>query len=306
MQHLTDFIKYMNNDVGGNGPLPNLLHGDYGTAIGQSLERHFVEDRQRGGVRMSNVGKPATLLALAKLGYSEPEPRGKLRFIFHLGDIFENFLEVMLQSYGIEILESQSECSYTSSSGITMDGHLDYIIKSPVTGVPVVVEAKTMSAGYSRTFRKYPDDNRGYVSQLSLYAESKGLDATWVCMDKGDSSLFEVPLDYDTIEPSLQRVEKVLERVAQVDSISDVLKVFRAPPDLKAEVYQKQPTGKYFVPAALKWSPFRHALYKISVEYNNYGKETEYVEDFADTAYMKDMLDKLVETGEIAYAPNTL
>jgi hypothetical protein len=211
MNHLSDFIDYMNNDVGGNGPLPDLLHGNYGTEVGKSLERHFVEDRQRGGVRMSNVGKPATLLALAKLGYTEPEPRGKLRFIFHFGDIFENFLEVMLQSYGIEILESQEVCTYTSKSGIQMDGHLDYIIKSPVTGEPVIVEAKTMSVGYARMFRKFPDDDRGYVSQLSLYASSKGLDATWVCMDKGDSSLFELPLEKGLMIPSLDRVEKVVQ-----------------------------------------------------------------------------------------------
>lgn len=300
MNHLTDFIDWMNNDVGGNGPLPDLLHGDYGTAMGQSLERHFVEDRQRGGVRMSNVGKPATLLALAKLGYSEPEPKGRSRLIFHMGDMFENFLEVMLQAYGIEILGSQDTCEYFSASGIKMDGHLDYIITSPVTGEPVVVEAKTMSQNYSRMFRKQPDDDRGYVTQLSLYASSKGMDATWVCLDKGNAEMFEQPLEPGLMIPSLERVEKVLERVAKVNDVSDILKVFRAPP-VKAEIYQKQKTGRFLLPTTLKMSPFRKVLYKTVIDTNNYGRTTEYVEDFADTQHMRNTLKELVETGEIAY-----
>lgn len=300
MKHLDDFIRWMNNDVGGNGPLPNLLHGDYGTAMGQSLERHFVEDRQRGGVRMSNIGKPATLLALAKLGYSEPEPKGKSRLIFHMGDMFENFLEVMLQSYGIEVLDSQVRCEYSSESGIPLDGHLDYIITSPVTGEPIIVEAKTMSQNYSRMFRKNPDDDRGYVTQLSLYASSKGFDATWVCLDKGNAEMFEQPLEPGLMIPSLERVEKVLDRVAKVQELDDVLKVFRAPP-IKAERYKGSQTGSYLLPVTLKMSPFRKVLYKTYIDTNNYGKETEYVEDFADTQHMREKLDELTSTGEIAY-----
>lgn len=298
--HLTDFIAWMNNRVGGNGPLPNLLHGDYGTAMGQSLERHFVEDRQRGGVRMSNIGKPATLLALAKLGYSEPEPKGKSRLIFHMGDMFENFLEVMLQAYGIEILDSQKLCEYSSASGIKMDGHLDYIVTSPATGVPIVVEAKTMSQNYARMFRKGPNDDRGYVTQLSLYSSAQGMEATWVCLDKGNAEMFETPLEPGLMIPSLDRVEKVLDRVSKVEEVADILKVFRAPP-IKHEVFKKQQTGRWLLPTTLKMSPFRHVLYKTVIDTNGYGKETEYVEDFADTEHMRNTLDRLVRTGEIAY-----
>src|SRR5215217_1359678 len=173
MFHLTDFCNWLNNEVGGNGPLPNLLHDDYGAALAGSLNKHFAEDRERGGLRMSSIGKPATLLALAKLGYSEPEPRGKSRIIFHIGDVFENLLEVLMQSYGIEILESQTELSLF---GLT--GHLDYVIRSPVTGEPIVVEAKTMNSNYTRKWKKTQDNDRGYVTQLAMYTAARKLPGT--------------------------------------------------------------------------------------------------------------------------------
>lgn len=298
--HLTDFIEYMNREVG-QKPLAKLDTEAYGKAMAQSLHRHYIEDRQRGGVRASNLGKPATLLALAKLGYVEPEPKGKSRLIFHMGDVFENFLEHMLAQYGIEILESQTEIGWTSPSGLSVSGHLDYVIKSPVTGKPIVLEAKTMSANYARMFRRNQDDDRGYVTQLSLYATAKGMDATWVCMDKGNADLFEIPLLPGLMIPALDRGTQVLDRVAKVESVGDILKVFRAPP-VKAEKYKGSATGRYLLPVTFKMSPFRKVLYKTSIDTNGYGKETEYVDDFADTEHMQRMLDELVESGEIKYA----
>lgn len=144
--HLNDFTDWLNNRVGGEGLLPDINSGDYGQAMKDSLWRHYAQDRQKGGIRMSNLGKPAAVLALAHLGYSEPEPKGKSRFIFHVGDMFENWLEVMLRVYGIEILDSQPTLTWGS-----ITGHADYIIKSPVTGKPIVVEAKTMSDNYHHT-----------------------------------------------------------------------------------------------------------------------------------------------------------
>jgi hypothetical protein len=304
MNHLSDFIDWMNNDVGGNGPLPNLLHGDYGSAMGQSLERHFVEDRQRGGVRMSNLGKPATLLALAKLGYTEPEPKGKSRLIFHMGDMFENFIEVMLQAYGIELLDSQIYLEWDSPSGLVVNGHADYLIKSPVTGEPVVVEAKTMSGNYARIFSKKQDDDRGYITQLSLYTEAKGVDGTWICLDKSTAGIFEIPLNPGLRVGALDRANKVLERVSKVEQLGDVLTMFRQPP-AKPEIYKGNATGRYLLPVTLKMSPFRFALYEIYVDTNGYGKRTEYVEAYAGVEHMRKELDRLVAEGELSYASRT-
>lgn len=299
MLHLTDFVNWINKEVGGEGPLPELLNASYGEAMSQSLHRHFAEDRQKGGVRMSNLGKPATLLALAKLGYVEPEPKGKSRFIFHLGDVFENFLEVMLQAYGIEILDSQQEVNFM---GII--GHLDYIIKSPVTGKPVIVEAKTMSQNYSRLFSQKTDDDRGYVTQLALYANGTGLDATWICFNKGTSELFEVETNPGLFVVSLVRAQDVLNRLANVNTLEDVLHTsggyFRPPPP-QEEKYKGQLTGKRLLPVTFKLSPFKSVLYKITEGMNGYKKDTLYVDDYADVEHMRRELDFLVDTGQLIY-----
>lgn len=295
MGYLDEFVSWLNEDVGGEGPLPNLKHGDYGTAMGDSLYRHYAEDRQRSGVRMSNIGKPAVLTALAKLGYTQPEPKGKSRLIFHFGDMFENWVEIMMQTYGIKVLESQPkyECM-----GIT--GHADYVIQTR-DGQEVLVEAKTMSMNYSRMFRKEPDDNRGYVSQLAMYSKASGLPATWLCYDKGSSEVFEVVPDETILASSLERAEAVLARLENVNTLDDVLKQFRPPPP-RDEIFKRELTGNKLVPMSMTMNPFRSAVYVLKETYNNYGKPVEYIQDVATTEHMKRELNSLVEKGIVSYA----
>lgn len=302
MAHLTDFITWMNEEVGGNGPLPNLMHGDYGEAMYQSLGRHFAEDRQRGGVRMSKLGYPAAILALARLGYVEPEPKGKSRLIFHMGDMFENFLEVMMQTYGIEILDSQRELTWNGG----IKGHLDYIIKSPVTGQPIVVEAKTMSENYARMFSRQQNDDRGYISQLALYTDCTGMEGTWICLNKGNAELFEITPAEGLFEAARNRAAKVLERIEKVNTLDDVLAYdggqFQLPPP-RPERYKNAETGRMILPPSMSFSPFKSALYKLTDDYNQYKKPTKYVEGYADTEHMKRELDFLVREGVIIYDP---
>jgi hypothetical protein len=296
---MTDFTRWLNDEVGGTGPLPNLLHNEYGAALADSLNKHFAEDREKGGLRMSNIGKPATVLALAKLGYVEPEPRGRSRVIFHLGDVFENLLEVLMQAYGIEILESQSELHHL---GLT--GHLDYVVKSPVTGDPIIVEAKTMSPNYSRIFRKNIPNDRGYVTQLAMYTAAKDIPGTWICFDKGTAETFEVAPTEGIFQGALQKAEDVINRLDQVKTLEDILHTsggfFRAPPP-QPEKYKGSMTGKYLLPTTFKLSPFKTALYKISDGVNGYGKSTVYVDDYADYDHMRNELEFLVDTKQVLY-----
>lgn len=297
-RHLTDFLKYMNEEVGGTGPLPDLTHGSYGNEMGDSLGRHFAEDRQRGGLRMSNLGKPSAVLALAKLGYIEPEPKGKSRLIFHMGDMFENFLEVMMLNYGIEVLESQTELKW---GGIT--GHLDFVIKSPVTGEPVIVEAKTMSDNYARMFTRELNDHRGYISQLAMYRAAKGdIDATWCCLNKGNAEMFEIVPEYPMFDYALNRATKVIAGVNNVKSLEDVLDMFQLPPG-RPERYKNKETGRMLLNPAISFSPFATALYKITEDTNGYGKTTKYVDGPADIEHLREELAFLVDIGKVIYEP---
>ncbi len=263
----------------------------------QSLWRHFAVDRQRSGVLMSNVGKPAVILALAQLGYNEPEPKGKSRFTFHIGDIFENFIEVMLQLYGIEILDVQTTHEHM---GIT--GHSDYTIVSPVTDNPVIVEAKTMSDGYHRMFYREQDDNRAYVSQLAMYHASSGHDCTWITYNKGTGDIGECVPNPGQFAAALERARKIIPMVREVKTLRDVLHVtggkFIAPPP-RPEIYRRQETGRYILHPSIAYSPFASALYLLTEGTNGYGKPTMYVEDYAPYEHMVKELEFLVENGVV-------
>lgn len=297
MTYLDDFCKWLNEDVGGEGPLLGMAdkNRQFGMEMESSLNRHYAENRQKGGVRMSNIGKPAVILALAQLGYVEPEPKGKSRFIFMTGDFYENWLEVMLRQYGFEILESQPTVEYL---GIT--GHADFVIMNPGTGRPLVIEAKTMSENYARMFSRELNDDRGYISQLAMYSRGLGHDATWLCFNKGNSETFEIVPPEGLLDNALDRAEQVIGRIRKVRTLDDVLTKFRVPPP-RPEVYRKQLTGKNLLPSSLSFSPFKRALYKTTDEDNGYGKMTTYVDAPADTEHLKSQLDSLVESGAIIY-----
>jgi hypothetical protein len=289
MSYLDDFIRWLNEDVGGEGPLPNLEHGDYGLAMKDSLYRHYAEDRQRGGLRMSNIGKPAAVLALAQLGYVEPEPKGRSRLIFHTGDMYENWLEVMLKVYGFDIIDSQPEVKFM---GIL--GHADFVIMHPDTKRPLIIEAKTMSEGYSRMFSRELNDDRGYISQLAMYSRGLGHDATWVCWNKGNSETFELTPPEGLMDDAVLRAEKVITAVRKIKTLDDVFKHVRVPPP-RPEVYKKEQTERLLVPSSLSYSPFKTVFYKTSDGKNGYGKDTTYVDEIADVNHMKEELDFLVE-----------
>lgn len=192
-----DFTSFFNNELG-ELPVPPMPEG----RLEQSFNRHFLGDRQKAGVRMSNLGKPAIVNALNKLGYSEPDPKGMLKYIFLLGDVFENSLEMFLQSYGFNIVSSQGLVEW---GGIK--GSYDFIIEKD--GVQTLVEAKTMSGNYSRTFATNPNDDRGYVTQLALYSDATGIPGMWLCMDKSTGMMFAVEPNPSAMQMSLTRAEDI-------------------------------------------------------------------------------------------------
>lgn len=297
---LEEFVNFLNNGVGTLDKIPNVFNVDtfksYGDAIQQSFERHFTQQREDDGnvLRASNLGKPAAVLALNKLGYKQPEPVGKSRFIFHFGDFFENWLEIMLRSQGIKILSSQGEVEWNG-----IKGHYDYVVE--VDGEAVLLEAKTMGTGYAKQFMRQANDNRGYITQLAIYRAATNLKSAWICFDKGTNEIFLVDPDYEQFDAALGRAEKVVERMQRVTELRDVLKLFQAPPPYP-EVYRGQETGNYLIPQSMAYSPFKYALYNVTSDYNGYNKLTEYANEYATYSDMKDSLEELVYNGAVLYS----
>lgn len=290
------FCEWFNEEVGGDLDFEGTL------GLDDSFKRHFTEERQKPGVRMSNLGKPAIVSALYQLGYSEPEPRGMLRYIFFLGDVFENALEVFMRNYGFKIISSQtSDPEDTLVNWNGLPGHYDFIVEDK-HGIQTLVEAKTMSGNYSRTFRTNPDDDRGYLTQLALYADAKKLPGMWICMDKSTGMIFPVQPNPLVLKERRVRARQVLSRLNKVKSLDDVLTNFKAPPP-RPEVYRGNESGKMLVPQSMAWSPFKTVVYKLTDAFNGYNKTTTYVNSMADVDHMKEELDFLVENGTLIYSP---
>lgn len=304
---LADFCHWVNEEVGGNGPLPELDHGSYGDRVAGSLSRHFAEDRQKGGLRISSMGKPAVLQALAALGYTEIEPRGRMRWTFHLGDIYEHFVGLMLETCkGYDVLCDQMdpEATYVEYAGV--GGHYDYLVKTPEYPL-VLVEVKTMGPGYARKFRKTPNDARGYITQLAMYqaALSKQYDtiipAVWLCLDKGTGETFFVEPFPGLFQGALARVEMVIPLLQKVKTEDDVLApkgFFQAPP-AAPEVYRRNETGHFILPENMMYSPFASAFYDLEDGLNGYNSPQRYVVGMKGPEAMKKELARLVDEGKV-------
>jgi hypothetical protein len=303
---LGEFCRWVNEEVGGNGPLPELDHGGYGERVAGSLNRHFAEDRQKGGLRISSMGKPAVLQALAKLGYTELEPKGKMRWTFHLGDIYEHFAGLMLETYGYTVLCDQMDPEATLVKYEGVSGHYDFLVKTPEHPV-LLVEVKTMGPGYARKFRKTPNDARGYITQLAMYqaalSEQYGqvVPAVWLCLDKGTGETFYVEPFPGLFQGALARVSTVVPLLGRVKSEDDILApkgLFQAPP-AQAEVYRRKQTGHFILPENMIYSPFASAFYDLEPGLNGYGSPQRYVVGMKGPDSMKKELARLVDSGEV-------
>ena len=289
-----DFCNWFNNDIGSE------IEDHVNLGLDAAFERHYKEERQKPGMRMSALGKPAMVTALQKLGYYEPEPRGHLRYIFFLGDVFENVLGELFKAYGYKVIADQTK--HPEDTKVTwngLGGHFDYMID--VDGHKVLIEAKTMSGNYARQFLKEPNDDRGYITQLALYRAALGNPlAAWLIMDKSTGLMHVVWPDLPYLDDALERAQKVMERLERVETLEDVFRLFRPPPG-RPEVYQRQETGRYLVPTSMSFSPYKSAVYKLTQEPNGYNKMTDYVYAYGDAKHAKDRLDALVESGALNY-----
>lgn len=284
------FVSWFNHELG----FSEAEEHSVGDEIAYAFQRHFEKGEDYDDspvIRASNLGKPATLLALNKLGYVEPPLKGRVKFACYLGDVWESALEVFLKMHGYEIVATQDEIEWEGISG-----HFDFIVNDGKQDV--LVEAKSLSEGYSRVFMREPNDDRGYVTQLAIYTRATQLPGAWLCFNKGSGEMYQVLPNDGQLDAALYRGQKVIERMEEVHTVADVLKAFRPPPPVP-EVYRKNQTGLYKLPQSLAWSPFASALYKITHGVNGYNKPTTYVDSIADAEHLEQELEFLVATGAL-------
>lgn len=269
--------RAMKEDFGG-GDIAKI----YGNRVGLSMQRQLLDEHDGKGLRISQLGKPAVLQAcqlphiseeLRALGL-ETRERKDLRMmeLLHRGDQWEEWVIALLQLYGCGAAKTQQEVEYMG-----VKGHIDFVLEGMGNVPYVLVEVKTMSGRYFDQFTRQPNDDRGYITQLTCYKEALGLPAVWLCLDKSTHNVAVVQHPGDEATEAVKfRLSNLVPKMKLVSCLEDVFKLFNLPPGIP-EVFKRNETGRLLVHPAMRYSPLRFLFYKISQELNGYGKNTEYI-----------------------------
>lgn len=265
---------------------PEQWADEYATALRNSLLRQFVKksnDVDKRVLRISSLGRPAVLQALnipsvreqlSELNlWNNVEPNSfALRDAFHRGDQFEAFMIFHLRRLGFNIISTQECVNF-----LGVEGHPDVVIER--NGERLLLEIKTLSDNYFRQFVRDPDDERGYVTQLSLYQACLNVPAVWLCLNKCTHELVVVEPNVEALAKAKERAERIIPLFEKIKSFEDIFKYFKAPPPIR-EFFKRRQTGRKLLPLSMRYSPHRQLFYHILVEENGYGKATEYVVDY--------------------------
>jgi len=239
--------------------------------IADKFVENFVEPAEREEIGMSELGKPAVLLALKKLGYKEDGPTVARRMNMFWGHCFEAGLVALMRDRGYMVSHTQSLIDFMG-----VPGHIDLMLSG------LVVEIKTMSDRYFRQFSTKPDDERGYLTQMALYSHCSDAPGLWLIYNKeakvhsDDTPLRAVYPAESDLEAARNRAEMVVSALKEVNDLQDLFEIM-TPPDPVAEVFKGSPTGDYLVPPSMKYTSHKRAFYWIEEGVNKYRKPQEYV-----------------------------
>lgn len=226
-------------------------------SVKESFTRQFLTEKvdEKYTLRLSQLGKPLILLCLYKLGYTEPNSTSfKQDWIFSLGDVVETYLMSLVHMCGYDLHSAQEEVVFEG-----VKGHIDFAVGE------TIVEVKSMSDTYFRQFIKDQDDARGYLTQLHTYCAAAGTKrGVWLLLNKGTNELVEIPLRWS--DSTISRAKTVIYNWQQCESIDWLLEHVSPPegtPEFKAGVL----TGRFLVPAGMRYSHYADAFYDIYGQY---------------------------------------
>lgn len=235
-----------------------------GEAVKYSFMRQFSNSRpHRFG--LSQLGKPSIELIYNRyIDPSEDDLECGLRYIFSIGDYTEALLLAMMKDYGLDVHSEQMEVEVHN-----IQGHIDCFVGSRL------IDIKSMSHTYFTSFTNKPDDERGYLTQLSLYAlgcKKKGIQVTscgFLCIDKSTGYLALVNLPKSVINNCILKAQPkfILLEEAELKFNSLPLEEFKkwaytvdkppTVPEKKGGVF----TGKQLVPASMKLARCKYWAY---------------------------------------------
>ena len=202
---------------------------------------------RKGGLRMSNVGRPERQLYYEVHGVGEegqkPEelkPQTMLQFMF--GDVWESILLYLAKEAGHTVTHEQGEVTLNG-----VKGHNDAIIDG------VVVDVKSASPFAIKKFETksvVEDDPFGYMEQLSGYCEAHGkLDGAFLAVQKVTGKLVLCDFSWEDLE-----MYNVSDRI---DYMRDVLDDSE-PPDRCYDPVPEGKSGNLKLDTGCKYCAFKH------------------------------------------------
>lgn len=165
--------------------------------LSKRISERISEARQKGGLRLSNIGKPCTRQIYYDIHHREEAeplpPEARIKFLF--GDILEEMLLWLAREAGHTVEGEQDEISVHG-----VKGHRDAIIDGHL------VDCKSASSYSFAKFNNHLsafDDSFGYIPQLQTYLEGSQDDQRLQDKDRGsflviDKTLGKLTLDTHT------------------------------------------------------------------------------------------------------------
>lgn len=265
MADITTFIEQYNNNELQLEVLSNDI-ANYSSALSQSFKRQFVDERQQENrLRVSSLGKYAVVQALQYFGVHESMEniRGAKADMFHVGDITEARLISLMKAYGLWVTHEQHEVTW---NGVL--GHMDCVVDG------MVIDVKTCNDGnFKRYQKKLPQT---YITQIGVYAEAlQCINCGILLYNRNTCELALSVPDHDDVKAALARAVDIAITIPTLSCVSDIWNYFDTPDPL-TEVFQKQKTGRYYVPYDVR-SPYDELLYEVVSDVSGYDKERKYV-----------------------------
>lgn len=188
--------------------------------IASVISRRLTEEKTKGTLRMSNIGRPERQLWYdingLEPGY-EPEPlRPNTNLLFMFGDVWEAILLYLAKQAGHSVTGEQHEVTL---GGIV--GHNDAIIDG------VLVDVKSASPHGFRKFEEnkvHEDDPFGYMEQLAAYCKAHGeIDGAFLAVHKVTGKLALARYSWEELSQYKieQRIEYVKEVVADKETVPE-------------------------------------------------------------------------------------
>lgn len=182
-------------------------------------------DEKRTHISLSQVHKPVCLSLLTKHGiHDKSSTNMAAKTHLFLGHMYESLIISWMLQSDVDIRNRQEEVELYG-----IKGHIDFYLPEE----DMVVDVKSMSPYYHRTFSEFPDDNRGYITQILAYRKAMGCSrAAILAVNKLNNELtfHEIKDDEDyrryneIIEVPMieERLEQVCKIINDSTSIEDV------------------------------------------------------------------------------------